>query len=162
MSVGLPGRSSMEIEFSCWGWRERKSNWMPWNVPHSPFHLWSLPVQDSLLWLSSLSCLPWCFYVHFSNVGQILFLTDVNCSPISSWAHPLPSLSSSCTSAAMWAATRGPGNKCWCVSGLWSRRPVAGPLQMAHQRGSCPRYHSGPFGHLLWPCVWERCTSACM
>lgn len=62
------------------------------------------------------------------------------------------------SSAGTWAATWGPGDKCWCVSRVWPRWPVAGSHQTAHQRRICPRCQFCPCGHLLRLCAPEQHT----
>lgn len=81
-----------------------------------------------------------------------LSLTSVSLSPFSRPFLFPPS------SAGTWTATWRPGDKCWCVSRVWPRWPVAGSHQTAHQRGICPRCQSGPCGHLLRLCAQEQHT----
>lgn len=86
------------------------------------------------------------FYVNYSPTARTsqTFVSVIFLSPPSS--------------AGTWAPTGGPGDKCWCVSRVWPRWPVAGLHQTAHQRGIFPRCPSGPCGHLLWLCASERYT----
>lgn len=75
--------------------------------------------------------------------------------------HISLSLLSPTSSAGTWAPTWRPGPKCWCVSRLWTRWPVAGSYQTAHQRRVCPWCQCGPCGHLLWLCAQEQHSGGC-